>query len=115
MQATRRESGAAVGLLFWGRAEWVRAAGLGDSEQAGKRRHEQHELAGEQEPSEATMAPCRGSSASSAMARWVRPLLTAGRAERGAVQRGVELPAFQKRERLGRERDVDLHGWWREE
>jgi hypothetical protein len=28
---------------------------------------------------------------------------------------GVELPAFQKRERLGRERDVDLHGWWREE
>jgi hypothetical protein len=33
----------------------------------------------------------------------------------GRWRRGVGLPAFQKRERLGRERDIDLHGWWREE
>jgi hypothetical protein len=33
----------------------------------------------------------------------------------GRWRRGVGLPAFQMRERLGRERDVDLHGWWREE
>jgi hypothetical protein len=50
-----------------------------------ERRHEQHELAGEQEPGEATMAPCRGSSASSAMARLVRPLATAGRGEGGGA------------------------------
>jgi hypothetical protein len=86
MQATQRESGAAVGLLFWGRAEWARAASHWGQRVGRERRHEQHELAGEQEPSEATMASCRGSSASSTMARSVRPLATAGRAERGAAQ-----------------------------
>jgi hypothetical protein len=30
MQATWRESGAAGGLPFWGRVEWVRAAGHGE-------------------------------------------------------------------------------------
>jgi hypothetical protein len=56
------------------------------SRQGNKRRHEQHELIGEQEPGEATMGPCRGSSVSSAMAMLVRPLATARRAERGAAQ-----------------------------
>jgi hypothetical protein len=72
-------------LLFWGRAEWARAAGHWGQRAGRERRHEQHELAGEQEPDEAMMAPCRGSSASSARARLVRPLATAGRAERGAA------------------------------
>jgi hypothetical protein len=85
MQATQRESGAAVGLLFWGRVEWARAAGHWGQRAGRERRHEQHELAGEQEPGEATMAPYRGSSVSSAVARLVRPLATTGRGAGGGA------------------------------
>jgi hypothetical protein len=38
MQATRRESGAARGLLFWGRVEWARAAGHGEESGKARRR-----------------------------------------------------------------------------
>jgi hypothetical protein len=38
MQATRRESGAAGGLLFWGRVEWARAAGHGEESGEARRR-----------------------------------------------------------------------------
>ena len=38
MQATRRESRAAGGLLFWGRVEWARAAGHGEESGEARRR-----------------------------------------------------------------------------
>jgi hypothetical protein len=38
MQATQRESGAAGGLLFWGRVEWARAAGHGEESGEARRR-----------------------------------------------------------------------------
>jgi hypothetical protein len=74
-----------------------------------ERRHEQHELADEQESGEAMMAPCRGSSVSSAMARLVRPLATAGRGVGGGAggkgRHGQELG-----QRLSREVEAHAHG-----
>jgi hypothetical protein len=40
MQVTQRQSGAAVGLLFWGKAEWARAGGHGEESGEVRRRHE---------------------------------------------------------------------------